>query len=232
MKKVLLLAAGLLLAKTGQNAVDPDDRPCFPRWQGRWEDYWKARSEVIRRAPRRRRQMEKEGELLFRSATTMDREAKQVLERAMDLHSARWGRRVHGGSNMQRAQHRRRTHDMAQHFALCGALRLDWLAWKGEVAALVLGARSGDTWFFYWATFDAAAGRYSPGNVLYMRLLEEAFSAGLKIADFMLGATPYKQLWTDEALEITEVLQAGPSPVGKPPFYLLRSARRIKAWYS
>jgi CelD/BcsL family acetyltransferase involved in cellulose biosynthesis len=145
----------------------------------------------------------------------------------MVLHSQRWGDHVHGESDLQQP-HRQRTFELARHFELSGALRQDWILWKDEVVAMVLGARFGATWFFYWAAISPAAAKYSPGNMLYMRILEEAFADGLEAADFMLGGAAYKARWSDSSPVVSTILQSGPTRSAHVLYQALRVARSLK----
>ena len=198
-------------------------------WGGSWEKYWSERPDGLRReVPRVRRRIEESGGLRIVSRARLDADGESALGHAMDLHAARWGKRVHGVSDLALAENRRRLFSLARHFEAVGSLRLDWLEREGRPAALVLGAVRGGTHFFYWAAFDPAAARLSPGNVLYAALLEEAFARGLALADFMFGDEAYKKRWADEAAPLSVIVRPGAGFIGKASFHALRFARKLK----
>jgi CelD/BcsL family acetyltransferase involved in cellulose biosynthesis len=70
--------------------------------------------------------------------------------------------------------------DVSYHFGfLCGG----WLQW-------------------YRPSYRPEFGGFSPGKIHVAMLIEEACRAGWQGIDFLLGAEPYKNLWSNESLEV------------------------------
>jgi CelD/BcsL family acetyltransferase involved in cellulose biosynthesis len=71
-------------------------------------------------------------------------------------------------------------------------LSLPALLVNGEIAAIHFGFEYGNKYFYYMPTFNQKFTKYSPAKALLFRLLNDAFTRGLKEFDFLLGNEPYK----------------------------------------
>jgi CelD/BcsL family acetyltransferase involved in cellulose biosynthesis len=144
---------------------------------------------------RRQRQLEKAfaAELCTADAASLP----SAMEALFRLHNARWRRRgalgAFSGARLQ-AFH----HEVARRFLERGWLRLHLLRAGGEVRAAFYCFQLGRRVYYYLSGFDAALGKYSPGNVLMAHALRRAIADGADEFDLLRGDETYKYTWQAE----------------------------------
>ena len=89
-----------------------------------------------------------------------------------------------------------------------GFLRLGLLRIDGQPAASVYNVRFRDRECFYYGGMAPPLARYSPGNLLHHWMIEGAIKDGVRVYDFLKGDEPYKFLWTNERVQLFEMVRA------------------------
>jgi CelD/BcsL family acetyltransferase involved in cellulose biosynthesis len=143
---------------------------------------------------RRRRQLEAQGALAFRTVTGGDG-LDAALDELFRVEASGWkgreGTAILSSAVTQRL-YRRFAHDAARG----GWLRLYLLELDGRVVAADLGCAIGDTGFLVKTGFDERLSRLSPGLVLRADVLEASIHEGLRGYDFLGPDDAYKLRWT------------------------------------
>lgn len=98
----------------------------------------------------------------------------------------------------------------AKSFDAKGRLWLKFLERDGQKIAAFYGFETGGRLFYYQFGIDPEWEPWSPGTVLMHKVIEEAFSKGLREFDFLRGAESYKDDWAN----------------GKRTLYSLKSYRK------
>ncbi|MFI8192355.1 GNAT family N-acetyltransferase [Streptomyces sp. NPDC085946] len=100
----------------------------------------------------------------------------------------------------------------------------------GRPVAAHFGLRSRTVLSWWFPAYDRAYGRYSPGLVLHLRMLEAAAADGIALVDLGSGAARYKESFKTRDLRVYEGAVVRPGPGGalhllrrEPP----RAARRF-----
>jgi CelD/BcsL family acetyltransferase involved in cellulose biosynthesis len=162
-----------------------------------WEDLLGTVSSGLRQqVGRRRRTLEREGSLAFRTVTggpTLDRDIDAFLA----LEAAGWKGKA-GTAILSDASTERLYRDFARVAATEGWLRLHLLELDGAVIAASYDCAFADRAYLLKTTFSEAHGRLSPGLVLLADVLRSSIEEGLRSYDFLGGADAYKTRWTSE----------------------------------
>lgn len=105
--------------------------------------------------------------------------------------------------------------------AKSGALHLSALAFDGEIVAAQWSLLHGERYYALVGSFDGRVyGRYSPGKVLFMKLLKHLHERGVAIADLGVGDEAYKQDHCDMTIRLSVMTEAQ-TLAGR--FYLARA---------
>jgi len=72
----------------------------------------------------------------------------------------------------------------------------------GELAAAHIGMRSRTVWHYWFPAYEAALARYSPGNILLIKMAECAPGLGVTRIDLGKGGEDYKQRLMSGALQV------------------------------
>jgi CelD/BcsL family acetyltransferase involved in cellulose biosynthesis len=75
--------------------------------------------------------------------------------------------------------------------------RLSALYAGDQLLAAHMGMRSERVWHWWFPVYDQAAGKYSPGGILLLRVAEAAAAEGALALDLGKGDDPYKQSFAD-----------------------------------
>ena len=144
------------------------------------------------------------------------------------LHQARWsevGIRGLFRDEPSRAFHNR----IARDFDRLGWLRLSSMKVDGRIASVHLVVVLDGVAYLLRSGRDSQFSEHSVGHLHDMQLLRESIEAGLREADFLRGAEPYKFYWTRTYRTYVELIVtrcAGPMPIPASAAYLwLRIAR-------
>lgn len=69
------------------------------------------------------------------------------------------------------------------------------------------GMAMGESLYYLMPTFaEGESAKFSPGSILTMRILEDAWSKGLRVVDFTLGDEAYKKNWCDTSTRLFRLL--------------------------
>ncbi|MFQ5601016.1 MAG: GNAT family N-acetyltransferase [Candidatus Krumholzibacteriia bacterium] len=140
---------------------------------------------------RHARYFERLSPLEFRHALDAD-EIADLLPQFFEQHR---DRRFMAGdrSLFDDARHRRFYERMVLELLDCGWLRFSVLCWRGEVLAFHLGFMYDGIFTWYKPTLNVDYARYSPGEVLLKKLLEDAIASGAREFDFTVGDEAFKE---------------------------------------
>lgn len=151
-----------------------------------------------------------------------------VMDELYRLHQARWseiGMRGLFSDEPSRAFHNRIAMDLDR----LGWLQLSYMKVSGRMASVHLAVVLDGVAYLLRSGRDSQFSRYSVGHLHDMQLFREVIAAGVREADFLRGAEPYKFYWTRTYrtyVELTVSNYAGPVPIPASAVYLwLRVAR-------
>ena len=162
--------------------------------QGTWDDWLAGKSRNFRsQMDKRRRRATRSGAAIHLAGTRQ--ELGDGLEALFRLHHRRWDLR--GGSGALDATTERMLRDVAAGEARSERLRLFTLTADGEFIACYLCAAAGGQVTPVQLGFDPATAALSPGNLVVLAALEDAFARGDRRFDFGPGAEPYKLRFAD-----------------------------------
>jgi CelD/BcsL family acetyltransferase involved in cellulose biosynthesis len=86
--------------------------------------------------------------------------------------------------------------------------------YAGEVAvAAHFGVRSGPVLGHWFPAYDTRFGRYSPGSIQHLRMVEEMAAMGVRLIDMGKGAKRYKETLKTSDLYVCEGAVTGRSPL-------------------
>jgi CelD/BcsL family acetyltransferase involved in cellulose biosynthesis len=200
----VITVAGLIDPAPAQAALEGRGRRVFatvgvrspflvlPR---RFDDLLQGASHNLRsQVGRRRRGLERQGRLRFRTTTGGPRLARD-LDAFLRVEAAGWKARA-GTAIMSDPVTERLYRDFAAAAAERGWLRLQLLEVDGVPIAADLGCAINGSAFLIKTGFDEAYARHSPGLVLRAEVLRSSIEEGLTDYDFLGGPDPYKLRWT------------------------------------
>ena len=139
---------------------------------------------------RHTRYFERLSPIEFRHVLDLD-EIVDLLPEFMEQHR---DRRFMAGdrSLFDDPRHKRFYERMAKELLETGWLRFTMLRWQGEALAFHLGFVFNRVFTWYKPTFNVDYARYSPGEVLLKKLLEDCLDADLREFDFTVGNEDFK----------------------------------------
>lgn len=88
------------------------------------------------------------------------------------------------------------------------ALRTFLVTCDGNVVAASLNAMQGTTLLAYFAVYDVAYARASPGILLMTEYTKWAFDAGLTVVDYLRGEEPYKFEFANQMVRLNTYIRA------------------------
>jgi CelD/BcsL family acetyltransferase involved in cellulose biosynthesis len=182
---------------------------------GDWEAYEaglrrKFRSELRRR----RRRLEEEGRLTLEVSDGAEG-LEELLEEGFRVEGAGW-KGDYGTSIDSRPETRRFYTDVARWAAGRGWLRLAFLRLDGRALAFDYSLEYDGTHYLLKTGYDPAYRRFAPGMIIRHRMLERAFSDGMKTYDFLgMGSDfAWKREWTDAQQERLFMHMFAPTALG------------------
>jgi CelD/BcsL family acetyltransferase involved in cellulose biosynthesis len=73
------------------------------------------------------------------------------------------------------------------------------------------GERIGDTFYLTWTGFDSCYRKYEIGTILFLKMVEDLLSCGIKEMDYGLGWAQYKERFGDTCLLDQDVVIYAPT---------------------
>lgn len=133
-------------------------------------------------------------------------------EEAMDLffklHTKRWIYQGEPGAFVER-KIRKFHRDIAKIFSKKGWLSLYFLVIDDQPVSAVYSFDHHKKKYGYLTGFDPEFAKYSPGNLLKMRVVEDCIQRGLREYDLGRDYEPYKKNWTETSRRNFEVTMVG-----------------------
>jgi CelD/BcsL family acetyltransferase involved in cellulose biosynthesis len=164
---------------------------------GTWEELLGSVSRNLRsQLGRRRRALEREGRLRFRT-TVGGEELERDLVSFFRVESSGWKSGA-GTAILNDPRTERLYRDFAGAAAAAGWLRLHLLELDGVTVAADLNCVFAGGTFLIKTGFDERYGQFSPGLVLRGEVLRAAIQDGSRFYDFLGGPDSYKLRWTAE----------------------------------
>jgi CelD/BcsL family acetyltransferase involved in cellulose biosynthesis len=192
----------------------PIDIAPYLEISGTWRDFYterrsrKARHNLERAA----RRLDGMGGLDFYHPRELNA-IMDALEHAFSLCNAH-PRGIVSEATFSSSIGRRFFRELSERLTARGALDLALLRVGEEPLAFAYGLLQGDIYYYYQARgiVNGPAARFSPGSVLLVHLLQQAFDRGYGRFDFMLGAEPYKDNWASSHETVSTVILASRGP--------------------
>ena len=166
---------------------------------GTWEELMAAVSRNLRsQLGRRRRALEREGRLVFRTTLGRDdEELERDLAAFFRVESSGWKSGA-GTAILSDPRTERLYTDFAKAAAAAGWLRVHLLELDGVPVAGDLNCVFAGGMFLIKTGFDERYGQFSPGLVLRGDVLRAAVQEGSRFYDFLGGPDSYKLRWTTQ----------------------------------
>jgi CelD/BcsL family acetyltransferase involved in cellulose biosynthesis len=184
------------LERAGYRVLTAEE-PCSP-WldlPGTWDELIQSVSGSLRsQIGRRRRTLEREGQLTFRVAGEPGT-LKRDLDTFLKLESSGWKGRD-GTAIASQPSIERLYREFAAGAAEQGWLRLYLLELDGVAIAADYGCAFAGTGIFMKTGFDESYSRFSPGLVLRADVLRSSIEENLSAYDFLGQPDTYKTRWT------------------------------------
>ena len=204
---------------------------------GRWSCFEASLSPRLRRDLRRRERRLAEHGVVELTVGGDPHEVDELLDEGLQVEPSGW-KAARGSAVVSRPETRRFYGDVARWAATRGILRLAFLRVAGRPVAFQYGLEEGGTYSFLKGGYDPDYERYAPGKLLVHRMLERAFTTGLRRFDFQGGDEPWKLEWTRTCRERYVVHASSPDlrgtlehlavAYGRPARAAVRA--RAKAW--
>jgi len=187
------------------------------------EDVLSSASKTLRaQVRRRRRALEREGELTLRTVSQRP-ELEAALDAVFAVEGSGWKARSKTAITSD-ARTELLYRGFAHRATARGWLRLHLLELDGEPIAVEYGCAFARTAFLLKTGFRESWGCFSPGLVLRAAVLEQAVSEDLREYDFLGGPDAYKLRWTDDIR--SRVTIRAYRPARGLPAYAYRSMMR------
>jgi CelD/BcsL family acetyltransferase involved in cellulose biosynthesis len=165
---------------------------------GTWEDLLASVSRNLRsQLGRRRRGLEREGRLRFRTSAATGEELERDLAAFLRVEASGW-KSGSGTAILSDPRTTRLYTQFAKAAAAAGWLRLHLLELDGVPVAADLNCRFAGGSFLIKTGYDERYAAFSPGLVLRGEVLRAAIEEGADFYDFLGGPDSYKLRWTAE----------------------------------
>jgi CelD/BcsL family acetyltransferase involved in cellulose biosynthesis len=189
-------AAEAALRSAGRRThVSPGPESPYLELPGSFDELLGGLSRNLRsQVGRRRRGLEKQGRLVFRT-TTGGPDLERDLDALLRVEASGWKARA-GTAILSDERTERLYREFARALAEDGQLRLHLLELDGEAIAGDLGAAVEGCESLVKTGFDEAHERLAPGLVLRAEVLRAAIEEGRRTYDFLGGPDGYKMRWT------------------------------------
>ncbi|MFN2501639.1 MAG: GNAT family N-acetyltransferase [Pyrinomonadaceae bacterium] len=150
-----------------------------------------ARKHLGKELARRLRRLNEMGHVEFVTATGFE---SDLIERYLELENRGWKGRI-GTAAVCDSRAAGLHQDFAKSMANNDSLLVYELKLDGTTIAMSINIRSGPKTIHWKTSYDESFAKYSPGNLLFKKLLEDCISAGSSEIDFLSPSTPNKRFW-------------------------------------
>jgi CelD/BcsL family acetyltransferase involved in cellulose biosynthesis len=170
-----------------------------------WEAYEQhLRPKLRRELRRRRRLLERSGELSFEITDGNDR-LGELLDEGFAVEAAGW-KGARSTAIASRANTERFYRDIAIWAASRGWLRLAYLRLDGRPLAFDFAIEAAGAHFLLKTGFDPAYARFAPGKLLRLEMIRRAFAAReLERYEFLGADDAWKLEWTTERRDLWRI---------------------------
>jgi CelD/BcsL family acetyltransferase involved in cellulose biosynthesis len=191
--------AGQELRAAGYSTVEVTGvRSPYLELPGTWDALlaWVSRN-LRSQLGNRRRALEREGRLRFRTTIGGEEELERDLDAFLRVESSGW-KAGSGTAILSDPRTERLYTDFARAAAAAGWLRLHLLELDGVPVAADLNCVFAGGTFLVKTGFDERYARFSPGLLLRGEVLRAAIQEGSRFYDFLGGPDGYKLRWTTD----------------------------------
>ncbi|MBI4667951.1 MAG: GNAT family N-acetyltransferase [Elusimicrobia bacterium] len=130
-----------------------------------------------------------------------ENDEQQIMRRLPDFFAAlkaRWAGQGFSATRALSLRHRRLFAELTRTMAPLGQIHFSVLKLNNDPISYHFGFFANGVLYWYRPTYEIKYQNYSPGKVHIAMLLELGCQSGWSGFDFLLGAEPYKYLWTDQ----------------------------------
>jgi len=162
-----------------------------------WDAYYHALGRNLRENCRKKaRRLARIGQVEYNRVASLEK-VDPSLRQFIDLHIKQWGR-TGTPSQFRNESVREFYREIAHlHFAK-GNLDLSFIELDGKPIAMHFGFRYKGKFYYRYIAQDTAYNYYSPGELLIMESVQDAFRNDMREFDFMNGDEAYKFKWTNQ----------------------------------
>ena len=139
--------------------------------------------------------------------------SQETIDRYLELESRGWKGRA-GTAAVQDEKASALHAEFARSMAREGKLSIYELLLDSRTIAMSINIRSNEKLIHWKTTYDEEYSRFSPGNLLFNRLLMDCSADGTEEIDFLCPELPYKTVWATGAREYVALYIFRPSMIG------------------
>jgi dTDP-4-amino-4,6-dideoxygalactose transaminase/CelD/BcsL family acetyltransferase involved in cellulose biosynthesis len=193
---------------------------------GDWDGFLKRHGRKFQyNIKRERKQLEGLGKVVFKKVETQEG-LKRYLPEIFEVHKRRWNG-FYISSKFSQPEGQKFYSGIAKDYLAKEMLRLDLLLLNEKVIAFSYSFQWSGRYFYYTPGYDPDYAKYSPGTILLMHILEDAFKSGIKEFDFSKGELRYKSHWTTGERQNRRIIFASPTLKGKITYHIYLLYLRI-----
>ena len=139
------------------------------------------------------RRLKKEGDLYYHRVIN-EQDIEPIMNKLFDFHRERW-RSTETPSKFESQEERELMLKKVSRLFSRGILQLTYLSHNEEIAAVEIGIIDQSTRIAYILSTNPKFRKYSVGNIITFKMIEEACANGYKVVDLLGGYEEYKQKW-------------------------------------
>jgi len=190
--------------------------------------FMKGLSKKLRSNLRRRmRNLKKDYQRVELKAYNEFGSVEEAMKIYHELHQKRWESKDMPGV-FSTQKRRDFSIDVAKHFAANGWLALDFLTANDEPIAVEYCHIYKQRMYGGLSGFDPYYSQYSPGHLVFLKVIEKCIQNKIKEYDFLKGATPYKLEWSAKYRRNLNIRFVNKSFTSKLYHWGIGTVRRMK----